>query len=207
MFITTKKSKIIKYIIVIIIFLILSWVGFNEYTRIQINKRKSQYITDKVYSVTKTEGKNEVDSNEKIYFKEEIVKEYKGFDVIAKLEIPKIKLETYILKNFSEASLNVSVTKFWGSNPNQIGNMCVAGHNFKNKNMFRNLKNLKIGDTFIISDNDIGKIEYKIYDIYRVKPEDVSCLSQDTNNKKEVTLITCTSNSKERIIVKAREII
>ena len=132
MFITTKKSKIIKYIIVIIIFLILSWVGFNEYTRIQINKRKSQYITDKVYSVTKTEGKNEVDSNEKIYFKEEIVKEYKGFDVIAKLEIPKIKLETYILKNFSEASLNVSVTKFWGSNPNQIGNMCVAGHNFKN---------------------------------------------------------------------------
>ena len=201
MFITTKKSKIIKYIIVIIIFLILSWVGFNEYTRIQINKRKSQYITDKVYSVTKTEGKNEVDSNEKIYFKEEIVKEYKGFDVIAKLEIPKIKLETYILKNFSEASLNVSVTKFWGSNPNQIGNMCVAGH------MFRNLKNLKIGDTFTISDNDIGKIEYKIYDIYRVKPEDVSCLSQDTNNKKEVTLITCTSNSKERIIVKAREII
>ena len=207
MFITTKKSKIIKYIIVIIIFLILSWVGFNEYTRIQINKRKSQYITDKVYSVTKTEGKNEVDSNEKIYFKEEIVKEYKGFDVIAKLEIPKIKLETYILKNFSEASLNVSVTKFWGSNPNQIGNMCVAGHNFKNKNMFRNLKNLKIGDTFTISDNDIGNIEYKIYDIYRVKPEDVSCLSQDTNNKKEVTLITCTSNSKERIIVKAREII
>lgn len=207
MFITTKKSKIIKYIIVIIIFLILSWVGFNEYTRIQINKRKSQYITDKVYSVTKTEAKNEVDSNEKIYFKEEIVKEYKGFDVIAKLEIPKIKLETYILKNFSEASLNVSVTKFWGSNPNQIGNMCVAGHNFKNKNMFRNLKNLKIGDTFTISDNDIGKIEYKIYDIYRVKPEDVSCLSQDTNNKKEVTLITCTSNSKERIIVKAREII
>ena len=207
MFITTKKSKLIKYIIVIIIFLILSWVGFNEYTRIQINKRKSQYITDKVYSVTKTEGKNEVDSNEKIYFKEEIVKEYKGFDVIAKLEIPKIKLETYILKNFSEASLNVSVTKFWGSNPNQIGNMCVAGHNFKNKNMFRNLKNLKIGDTFTISDNDIGKIEYKIYDIYRVKPEDVSCLSQDTNNKKEVTLITCTSNSKERIIVKAREII
>ena len=207
MFITTKKSKIIKYIIVIIIFLILSWVGFNEYTRIQINKRKSQYITDKVYSVTKTEGKNEVDSNEKIYFKEEIVKEYKGFDVIAKLEIPKIKLETYILKNFSEASLNVSVTKFWGSNPNQIGNMCVAGHNFKNKNMFRNLKNLKIGDTFTISDTDIGKIEYKIYDIYRVKPEDVSCLSQDTNNKKEVTLITCTSNSKERIIVKAREII
>ena len=75
--------------------------------------------------------------------------------------------------------------------------MCVAGHNFKNKNMFRNLKNLKIGDTFTISDNDIGKIEYKIYDIYRVKPEDVSCLSQDTNNKKEVTLIRSEEHTSE----------
>lgn len=50
-----------------------------------------------------------------------------------------------------------------------------------------------------------GKIEYEVYDLYKVEPEDVSCLSQETNNTKEVTLITCTSNSKQRIIVKARE--
>lgn len=206
MFTIIKKNKLVKCIIIFIILLILSWVGFNEYTSIQIEKRKSQYNTDRVYSVTEKEPNKEVKNIEKVYPKEEIIEEYRGFDVIAKLEIPEIKLETYILKNFSEAALNVSVTKFWGSNPNQIGNLCVAGHNFKNKNMFRNLKNLKVGDTFTISDNDVGKVEYTIYDIYRVKPEDISCLSQDTNNLREVTLITCTSNSKERIIVKAREI-
>lgn len=206
MFTIIKKNKLVKCIIIFIILLILSWVGFNEYTSVQIEKRKSQYNTDRVYSVTEKEPNKEVKNIEKVYPKEEIIEEYRGFDVIAKLEIPEIKLETYILKNFSEAALNVSVTKFWGSNPNQIGNLCVAGHNFKNKNMFRNLKNLKVGDTFTISDNDVGKVEYTIYDIYRVKPEDISCLSQDTNNLREVTLITCTSNSKERIIVKAREI-
>lgn len=206
MFTIIKKNKLVKCIIIFIILLILSWVGFNEYTSVQIEKRKSQYNTDRVYSVTEKEPNKEVKNIEKVYPKEEIIDEYRGFDVIAKLEIPEIKLETYILKNFSEAALNVSVTKFWGSNPNQIGNLCVAGHNFKNKNMFRNLKNLKVGDTFTISDNDVGKVEYTIYDIYRVKPEDISCLSQDTNNLREVTLITCTSNSKERIIVKAREI-
>lgn len=205
MFTIIKKNNLIKCIIIFIILLIVSWVGFNEYTSIQIEKRKSQYNTDRVYSVAEKEANNETEITEKVYPKEEVIKEYKGFDVIAKLEIPEIKLETYILKNFSEASLNVSVTKFWGSNPNQVGNLCVAGHNFKNKNMFRNLKDLKVGDTFTISDNDVGKLEYKIYDIYRVKPEDISCLSQETNNLREVTLITCTTNSKERIIVKARE--
>ena len=72
--------------------------------------------------------------------------------------------------------------------------------------MFRNLKKLKIGDRLFILDNKVGKVEYEIYDLYKVIPEDVSCLSQETNGKKEVTLITCTTDSKERIIVKALEI-
>lgn len=69
--------------------------------------------------------------------------------------------------------------------------------------MFYNLKNLEIGDKLKISDNTVGIVEYEIYDIYMVVPEDVSVLSQKTNNKKEVTLITCTNDSSKRIIVKA----
>ena len=72
--------------------------------------------------------------------------------------------------------------------------------------MFRNLKELVIGDKIYLSDNSIGKIEYEIYDLYKVIPEDVGCLSQLTNGKREITLITCTNDSKKRIIVKAREL-
>ena len=37
-------------------------------------------------------------------------------------------------------------------------------------------------------------------------PEDISCLEQKTNEKKEITLITCTDDSKQRVIVKAKEV-
>ncbi|MCI8277202.1 MAG: sortase [Clostridia bacterium] len=50
-----------------------------------------------------------------------------------------------------------------------------------------------------------GKVEYKIYDKYEVFPENISCLSQETYGKREITLITCTTSSKKRIIIKARE--
>ena len=65
---------------------------------------------------------------------------------------------------------------------------------------------MEIGDKIILEDNTNGRGEYEVYEIYRVEPDDVNCLSQETNGKKEVTLITCTSDSKKRIIVKSREI-
>lgn len=71
--------------------------------------------------------------------------------------------------------------------------------------MFHNLKDLKIGDNFFLTDNNVGKIEYKIYNIYKVFPEDISPIYQENLAQKEVTLITCTFDSKQRIIVKALE--
>ena len=144
-------------------------------------------------------------TKEENYPQENIVDTYKGYDVCAKLEIPSISLETNVLTNYSTKALKVSVTKFWGVNPNEIGNFCIAGHNFKNNNMFSNLKKLKNGDKFYIIDRKIGKVEYEIFKIYKVLPNDVSCLDSITNNEREVTLITCTSDSKKRIIVKAKE--
>jgi len=72
--------------------------------------------------------------------------------------------------------------------------------------MFSKLKKIEIGDKVILEDNKNGRIEYEVYGIYKVDPKDVRCLSQETRGKKEVTLITCTSDSKKRIIVKSREI-
>ena len=207
-----KKKIIINIFLLCTIIVIMAWLSIEDYKDKNIENEKEQfsYITEK-----QRIEKNDVIENTKLivpvekikeYPKVQIQEQYKGYLVSAKLDIPKISLETYILKKYSTEALNVSVTKFWGAEPNQIGNFCVAGHNFQNKNMFHNLKNLKKGDTFFISDNNIGKIEYEIYDLYKVVPNDVNCLSQDTNGKREVTLITCTNDSKERIIVKGIEV-
>lgn len=212
-----KQKKIINYIVIVTTLGIMIWFSIQEYKDIRVRKEKisqteTLYNTQNISTQYEGNQQKEKRTNEiitgiaKEYPKEEIPKQYKGYTIVAKLEIPEIKLQTYILKQYSKNALNVSVTKFWGADPNEIGNFCVAGHNFQNKNMFHNLRKLEIGNRLSISDASIGKVEYEIYDIYMVQPEDVSCLSQETNGKREVTLITCTTDSEKRIIVKAKEV-
>lgn len=203
-----KKKMIIIMILVNTIFIIIFYNFYNLVNKYRDYEKETthNYTAESVTSV-KDEIKVPIQSQtQKQYPKEEIIKEYKGYEVCARLQIPAIELETYVLKEYSIQALNVSVTKFWGANPNQIGNFCVAGHNFVRKNMFRNLKKLVVGDKIIVTDNSVGIVEYEVYDIFQVNPKEVDCLDQETNGKREITLITCTTDSKKRIIVKAREI-
>ena len=200
-----KKIKIIINSLVILGILgIIVWLVIekNKENKNQDKPLKSYHNIETNHIEQQTSLEKEI---KKEYPKEKIISQYKGYPVIAKLWIPSINLETYVLKEYSTKALNISVTKFWGVNPNESGNFCVAGHNFKNSNMFYHLKDLKIGDKIFVSDSNIGKVEYEIYDLYQVNPNDVTCLSQETDRKKELTLITCTNDSKKRIIVKAKE--
>ena len=200
-----NKIIIVNLFLIFIVLTILVFVILDIYKENKIGK--SNYDVQGVSTNVNKKEENKINENktneEKKYIKEDVTLEYKGYTVISKLEIPKIDLETYVLEKYLEETLNISVVKFYGANPNEIGNFCVVGHNFQNNNMFKNLYKLKIGDTLFISDNENGKIEYKVNDIYTVFPEQTKCLSQKTNGKIETTLITCTKDSKERIIVKA----
>ena len=210
-----SKNKFKKYIINIlligIIASIVTWIIIEKYqeNQIETDKYNIQIISAKQGNNAQT---NQKKANENLtkevekYSKENIQETYKGYGVCAKLEIPEIKLETYVLSKYSKDVLEISVTKFWGVNPNQEGNFCVAGHNYINNNMFKNLKKVKIGDRLFISDNEIGKVEYEVFKIDTVLPDDVSCLDATFENVKEVTLITCTNDSQKRVIVKAKEV-
>lgn len=162
-----------------------------------INDNQSSVVNNLATDMTQNEDAN----NEK----EEILTTYKGYPVIAKLEVPKIELETYVISEYSEKALGVSVTKFYGGNPNEIGNFCIAGHNYIAKNMFHDLKNLSNGDEIILTDLNGNKVKYVVYLVETVNPNETNCLSQKTNGKVEVTLITCTTDSSKRIIVKAEK--
>ena len=101
--------------------------------------------------------------------------------------------------------LKISPCKFWGPEPNEVGNFCIVGHNYRSNKFFSHVPDLSVGDRIEIKDLNGQTIIYKIYDKYVVQPDDVSCTSQRTNGLKEVTLITCTDDSKLIVIVKARE--
>lgn len=117
-----------------------------------------------------------------------------NFEVVGELVIEKINFKNYILNKTTEDSLNFSVTKFYGPKVNQLGNFCITGHNTKDY-LFKNLKELNIGDSFYIIDKENQeKVTYQVYDKYTVIPTDLKCLSQNnTKDKREVTLITCNS--------------
>lgn len=200
------KAKKSKYIMIILILSIFFFILFN----IQNEESKKQEITiekvnSKIYE-NKTNNNTEKQSTKdaKTVEKEVIETEFKGYKVSSKIYIPKINLETYVLEQYSKQALLTSVTKFYGANPNQIGNFCVAGHNYGPANMFQNLKKLNINDEIYLTDIEGNKMKYIIYDTYTVLPNDTKCLSQKTNGQIELTLITCTPDSQKRIIIKAR---
>ena len=200
------KVKKSKYIIIILILSILFFILFN----IQNEESKKQEITiEKVNSkIYENQLNNNIEEQStkdaKTVEKEVIETEFKGYKVSSKIYIPKINLETYVLEQYSTQALLTSVTKFYGANPNQIGNFCIAGHNYGPANMFQNLKKLNINDEIYLTDIEGNKMKYIIYDTYTVLPNDTKCLSQKTNGEIELTLITCTFNSEKRIIIKAK---
>ena len=131
---------------------------------------------------------------------------------IGTVRIPKINVEYPILDGETDSVeetedlLKISPTKFWGPEPNEVGNFCIVGHNYRNTKFFSKVPTLEDGDIIEITDLAGKTINYRVYNKYEVAPTDVSCTSQLTNGNKEITLITCTDDSKLRVIVKAREI-
>lgn len=134
------------------------------------------------------------------------------YRTIAAIHIPKININYTILdgetdsEQETEALLKISPTKFWGADPNEIGNFCIVGHNYRNTRFFSKVPTLENGDIIEITDESKKTLRYSVYTKYEVVPEDLSCTSQLTNGKREITLITCTNDSKMRVIVKARAV-
>lgn len=130
---------------------------------------------------------------------------YSGYKVDSRLEVPKISLNTNVLSKYTTNGLKVCASKYYGPNANEVGNYCIAGHNYNQENMFNHLLDLEIGDNVFLTDNKNGMIEYTVYDIYKVKPSNVEPLSQETRGEREITLITCVNYSQNRLVVKAIE--
>lgn len=123
--------------------------------------------------------------------------------MIGEINIPKIAISYPIIENTTEDLLKVSVCKLSGPLPNRIGNLCIAGHNYKNNSMFSRLHKLNIGDYFCITDLNNTKLKYIIYKKFVVSENNLDC-TQETNDI-EVTLITCNNiDNSKRLILKAK---
>lgn len=191
-------NKVLRWLILIILFLILLFMLKGISMEAQI---KTGEETQNIQEETLIEDKEKVISKTKV-----VATQYKGHKVVANLQIEKLKIDTCVLEDYTKNAMEICVTKFFGPNPNEVGNFCITGHNYITKNMFGYLYTLKNGDVLTLTDNENGTIKYKIYDKYKAKPNQTYGLSQRTNGRREVTLITCCNYSNERLVIKAREV-
>ena len=132
---------------------------------------------------------------------------YKGYNVVGTIEIPSIKLKYPILEKLTAKSLKVSVVLLYTAQGlNNPGNTVIIGHNYRNGTMFSNVDKLKNGDIINITDNTGKKVKYKIYNIFRASGSESEYITRNTGGKREISLSTCTDDSKARTIVLAKEV-
>ena len=126
------------------------------------------------------------------------------------ISIPKIGITYPVLSETSDELLEISVNRYWPEpsklKPNEVGNYCIVGHNYRNGKMFGRLNELVNGDIVTLKDMTGRTLQYAVYDRYVVEPTDTSCTTQRTNGRKELTLITCTNYGTQRLVVKCKEV-
>lgn len=223
-----RKKKIFKFEFFLSVFLVCILSSYYIYA--EYNRNESEQVSQQILAEVKSDSTiKKVDKNDVMVIvldkseSEQVVQltpeeetninyntyktnngiEYQTESVV---NIPSIGIKYPVLSETSDALLEISVNKYWGPQPNEVGNYCIVGHNYRNGKMFGRLSELVNGDVVELEDSSGRVLKYKVYNKYVVQPTDTRCTSQLTNGKKELTLITCTNYGKERLVVKCREV-
>lgn len=217
-----KLLTVILVIIIVAIIGLLGYLAFNYYKDKNTTSGASEYvdafeqtIASEIPTVTTTTG--EVNTNEIVTnttsdesnttSKTTKKTTYQGFEVVGTIEIPKTNVKYPVLSKLSSKALNTAVVAIYPGSPvlNSVGNVVIAGHNYRNGTFFSNNKKLSNGDKIYIKDLEGNKVTYIIYNIFETTDTDTSFYNRDTDGKREITLSTCTDDSKARLIIEAAE--
>ncbi len=230
-----RKKKIYRLLFFISIFMIITLFGLYVYSEYDRNRQEGisgdilSFLTNKkdkttvgpdtnalVVKITQEVAEQMDETNENSNIQQlnmatasskYVASDGKEYETIGVVKIPKINISYPILAQTTNVEvMKVSPYKFWGANPNEVGNLCIIGHNYRRKGVFfSDVPSLTVGDIVEIQDLSQRTVQYEVYDLHTVDPNDRSDTTQYTNGKREVTLITCTDDAKQRVIVKCTE--
>ena len=127
--------------------------------------------------------------------------------VLGTIEIPKIGVSYPVISTTTAEYLKIAPTKLAGVGLNEKGNCSISGHNYENDKFFSKLGDLSKDDVVYIKEKDGMKRVYSVTEKKEISANDVSCLEQNTNDKRQVTLITCTNVKNKRLVVKCEEFV
>ena len=215
----SKYSKVLTVILAIVIIAIIGLLGFLAFQYYQNyvlsndaakevdnfnGEVGAEYNTNTTNTTNDTNPFDQITSNDSSSTSSGTKKTYKGFGMLGTMEIPATNFKYPVLEKVTKKSIETAVAFQWGAGLNQPGNSVIIGHNYRNGMFFSNNKKLKNGDKIYITDNSGKKLTYTIYDKFETSDTDTSFYQRDTGGKAEVTLSTCTDDSKARLIILAK---
>lgn len=218
----SKYSKVLTVILIIVIVGIVGTIGYFIYDiyAVKSKNNKAQEIVDQ-FSKSSIKREFETDADEdsgdtsnpldsinslENQQSTEAKKTYmEGYEVMGTISIKKTGIEYPILSEVTKKSLETSVAILYGVGLNQPGNTTIVGHNYRNGLFFSDNKKLSKGDEIKITDQTGTTVTYEIYNMYETSPSDASYMQRDTAGAKEISLSTCTDDSKARLIILAKE--
>lgn len=218
-----KLLTIILSIVVIAVLILLGFLGYDVAKKYSTKKTVAEVLNKFDDSIENNEDQNnstvenvtvsnvEVDNannsnNSNSSNSSGKTIQFQGYNVVGKMEIPAIDLEYHILEKATPSSIEAALAVQYTANGlNEVGNTLIVGHNYRNGSFFGSNDKLQLGDKVYITDTTGRRIKYNIYNIYETSPEDGDFIMRDTNGKREISLSTCTDNSKARLIIWAVE--
>ena len=227
----SKTLTVILILIIIAVIALLTYLGYDYYSRYRTNKDGEAYVdtftngitldtpvgdantsidtpTDITTNTTGEDITTDITTNNNSSVSSTKKRPaYKGFYVLGTIEIPKTGIKYPVLDRVTKRSLETSVAVVWPANAelNTPGNIVISGHNYRNGLFFSNNKKLSKGDKIYITDLNKKRIAYTIYNIFEASDSDTKFYTRNTDGKREITLSTCTDDSRARLIVEARE--
>ena len=192
-------SSFIAFCFLIVFFIRIYKINKNEKLSKQLMNQyhvSTLYSNNSSYSTQLSQNLSEYN----IYTKSDVQNPF----VIGILKIDKISLNYPILSESNKELLEISLCRFAGPMPNEVGNLCIAGHNYVDYKLFSRLHELEKGDKIVIYDLNGKMVEYSIFKKYEVKGNDLACTDQNTNGKAIVTLLTCNNVSGKRLVIVAK---
>ena len=203
-----NRKKIFYRILLILLIIAAIIVGgmifhkqYEDRVYNEENKELVKLFHEEEKKMEKESSKNDKEEKNKIEL------EYKGQKVIGLIKIPVIDLEYPILEKTTNLAMATSISRYYGGEINEYGNVSLAGHNNYSGTMFGKNKNLKLGDKVLLTDLTGNTLEYEIYSVFVTHPDDTEVLETKDKTIREVTLITCKNGRSERLIIKAKQII
>lgn len=181
-----SKIFIIVGISLILISLTLFFTNiYNDYNASKISKKNYEIIKN-------TTINNEVELNENTIKIDD--DEYIGI-----IDIPSLNLKLPVASTWNYEKMKKSPCRYYGSLENN--DLVISAHSYKSQ--FGLIKNLNQGDKLIFTDvfSQVYVYEVKVVEI--LSPTDVE---EMINSEFDLTLYTCTKDSKNRVTVRLNKI-